>query len=263
MRRIRSVSFFALATAITAFAPGIAKASSISPHDDIIDVAVQAGSFQTLVAAVEAAGLVETLRGDGPFTVFAPTDEAFSRLPAGTVDNLLRPENRDQLVALLTLHVVSGKVESRDILNVGEAQTLNGKPLSIGLRVGGAQVIQADVLASNGIIHVIDEVLIPQESSASTSMAMNLIRTAVSRGAPLYNQGHIAACTALYVDTAHALLGMDSRVRAAVQHPLSRAIEQMNDSHDASERAWAMRRGLDNAYAALSHSLMSSNLSGH
>lgn len=128
---------------------------------DIVDVAVEAGSFNTLAAALEAAGLVHTLKGDGPFTVFAPTDEAFAKLPAGTVETLLKPENKDQLIAILTYHVVPGKVMSSDILNVAAAPTVNGKAAPIGLRVGNANVTQADIPASNGVIHVIDTVLLP------------------------------------------------------------------------------------------------------
>ena len=129
--------------------------------DDIVDVAVKAGSFNTLVAAVKAAGLVETLKGDGPFTVFAPTDEAFAALPAGTVEDLLKPENKDRLIAILTYHVVSGKVMSTDLLTTASAKTVNGASASFGLRVGDANVVKADIAASNGVIHVIDSVLIP------------------------------------------------------------------------------------------------------
>ena len=129
--------------------------------DDIVDVAVKAGSFETLVAAVSAADLVATLKSDGPFTVFAPTDEAFAKLPAGTVENLLKPENKDQLVAILTYHVVPGKIMSSDLLTTAAATTVNGQDAPIGLRVGDANVISADIEASNGVIHVIDTVLIP------------------------------------------------------------------------------------------------------
>jgi uncharacterized surface protein with fasciclin (FAS1) repeats len=134
---------------------------------DIVDVAVGAGSFNTLVAAVQAAGLVETLKGEGPFTVFAPTDEAFAALPAGTVENLLLPENKDQLVAILTYHVVPGKVMSTDLSNGMEAATVQGANVTImtegGVKVNGANVVTADVEASNGVIHVIDAVILPPE----------------------------------------------------------------------------------------------------
>ena len=129
--------------------------------DDIVDVAVKAGTFTTLAAALTAADLVGTLKGDGPFTVFAPTDEAFAKLPEGTVANLLKPENKDQLVAILTYHVVAGKVMSGDLLTMSSATTVNGQAAPIGLRVGNANVVTADIEASNGVIHVIDSVLLP------------------------------------------------------------------------------------------------------
>ena len=150
-------------TAAAAFAlPTVSNAASA----DIVDTAVSAGSFNTLVAAVQAAGLVETLKGDGPFTVFAPTDEAFAALPAGTVENLLKPENRDQLVAILTYHVVPGKVMSGDLQGTQtSAPTVNGDTVDINafgdVLVDGAQVVQADIETSNGVIHVIDEVILP------------------------------------------------------------------------------------------------------
>jgi len=133
---------------------------------DIVDTAVAAGSFDTLVAAVEAAGLVETLKGDGPFTVFAPTDEAFAALPEGTVDALLEPENRDQLIAVLSYHVVAGKVSSEQVVDLSSAETLHGGSLSIengydGVRINGANIVQVDIETSNGVIHVIDQVLLP------------------------------------------------------------------------------------------------------
>lgn len=128
---------------------------------DIVDIAAEAGSFNTLVAALKAADLVSTLKGDGPFTVFAPTDEAFAKLPEGTLEMLLKPENKHKLVDILTFHVVSGKVTSSDLLSTSSATTVNGKSAPIGLRVGNANVVTADIMASNGVIHVIDTVLLP------------------------------------------------------------------------------------------------------
>jgi uncharacterized surface protein with fasciclin (FAS1) repeats len=137
---------------------------------DIVDTAVEAGSFSTLVAAVKAADLVETLKGDGPFTVFAPTDDAFAKLPDGTVENLLKPENKEQLASILTYHVIPGKVMSSDIAGkTVEVETVEGSNLSIdatdGVMVDNATVVQADVEASNGVIHVIDTVVMPGSSS--------------------------------------------------------------------------------------------------
>jgi uncharacterized surface protein with fasciclin (FAS1) repeats len=135
---------------------------------DIVETAANAGSFDTLVAAVEAAGLVETLKGDGPFTVFAPTDEAFARLPEGTVDSLLQPENKEQLVALLTYHVVPGKVMSSDIAGQEmQVKTAQGSPVSIdatdgALKVDDSSVTQADMETDNGVIHAIDTVITPE-----------------------------------------------------------------------------------------------------
>jgi uncharacterized surface protein with fasciclin (FAS1) repeats len=142
-------------------------ASLASGQKDIVDTAVEAGSFNTLVAAVKAAGLAGTLKGDGPFTVFAPTDEAFAALPAGTVENLLKPENKDQLVSILTYHVVPAKVMSSDIAGKrAKVLTVEGDRLSVnarnGVKVDDASVVAADVVASNGVIHVIDQVLIPE-----------------------------------------------------------------------------------------------------
>jgi len=144
--------------------PSLLQYASVTP--DIVDTAVSAGSFNTLVAAVQAAGLVDTLKGPGPFTVFAPTDAAFAALPAGTVENLLMPQNIDQLRAVLTYHVVPGKVTSDQL--VGQrvmAQTVQGSTVDIdataGVMVDKASVTQADILTSNGVIHVIDSVLLP------------------------------------------------------------------------------------------------------
>ncbi|MEM7685776.1 MAG: fasciclin domain-containing protein [Pseudomonadota bacterium] len=133
---------------------------------DIVDTAVLANDFNTLVAAVQAAGLVDTLKGEGPFTVFAPTDAAFAALPEGTVEALLRPENKDQLVAILTYHVIPGKVMSADIAGTKvDAPTVQGQSVSIdatdGVTVDGASVVSADVETSNGVIHVIDKVILP------------------------------------------------------------------------------------------------------
>ena len=153
-----SISLFA----VTAFAGSYGHKTS----KDIVETASSNGSFTTLVAALEAAGLVETLQGDGPFTVFAPTDEAFAKLPAGTVESLLLPENKDQLTAILTYHVVAGKVTSAQVVTLESATTVNGQDVQIRVEkdivtVDGATVTAVDVMASNGVIHVIDEVILP------------------------------------------------------------------------------------------------------
>ena len=133
---------------------------------DIVDTAVSAGSFKTLAAALQAGGLIEALKSEGPFTVFAPTDEAFAKLPEGTVETLLKPENKDKLVAILKYHVVSGKVMAADVSKLKEAKTLNGQSVQIdttkGVKIDKANVIKADIPTSNGVIHVIDTVLLPE-----------------------------------------------------------------------------------------------------
>lgn len=141
-------------------------AYSSSHGKDIVDTAVAAGSFNTLVAAVKAADLVDTLKSEGPFTVFAPTDDAFAKLPAGTVEDLLKPENKEKLQAILLYHVVPGKVMAADVVNLTSAKTANDMDLKVMVdgkmvNINEAQVVQTDIMTSNGIIHVIDTVLIP------------------------------------------------------------------------------------------------------
>ena len=156
---------FPIVLALALLISGTALAGERSSHTpDIVDTAVSAGTFETLVAAVQAAGLVDTLKGDGPFTVFAPTDEAFAKLPAGTVDNLL--QNPEQLASILTYHVVAGKKKASDVVSATSLDTVQGQSLTIdtsnGVAVGGAKVLSTDIEASNGVIHVIDTVLLPQ-----------------------------------------------------------------------------------------------------
>jgi uncharacterized surface protein with fasciclin (FAS1) repeats len=156
---------FLTITSVALLAANSMAFAGSSYSKDIVDTAVGAGSFTTLVAAVQAAGLVDTLKGEGPFTVFAPTDEAFAALPEGTVATLLLPENKDQLISILTHHVVSGKVMSTDLSNGMMALTLQGSNVTImtnnGVSVNGANVVTADIEASNGVIHVIDAVILP------------------------------------------------------------------------------------------------------
>ncbi|GAB2620757.1 fasciclin domain-containing protein [Novilysobacter erysipheiresistens] len=163
---------------VAALALGLAAPLAVAGHHegehakpmqakgDIVDTAVAAGQFNTLAAALTAAGLVDTLKGNGPFTVFAPTDAAFAALPAGTVEDLLKPENKDKLVAILTYHVVPGRYPSGRVAGLDTATTVNGAAVDItaaegGVMVDGANVVTADVTATNGVIHVIDKVLMP------------------------------------------------------------------------------------------------------
>ena len=161
----RLVSFVAAALLLT-----LSTATYANPKpakQDIVDTAVAAGSFKTLVAALKAAGLVDTLKGKGPFTGFAPTDDAFAKLPAGTVDELLKPENKQKLIAILTYHVVAGKVAAAQAMKLNSAKTVNGESLNISadggtVKINDATVTKADIMCSNGVIHVIDTVLMPK-----------------------------------------------------------------------------------------------------
>ena len=160
------VAFFVVAMTLVLSLGAFAhpKASS---NKDIVETAVAAGSFKTLATALQAAGLVDTLKGKGPFTVFAPTDEAFAKLPAGTLEDLLKPENKEKLVAILTYHVVPGKVMTAQVTKMHSAKTVNGQSLTISVQDGtvildNAKVTKTDIMCSNGVIHVIDSVVLPK-----------------------------------------------------------------------------------------------------
>ncbi len=175
-KSLRLALGFASVLAVAGMGLMLSNASTVQAHNhkagkadkkDIVDTAVAAGSFKTLAAALGAADLVNTLKSEGPFTVFAPTDEAFAKLPAGTVENLLKPENKAQLVSILTYHVVPGKVKAADVVKLSSAKTVNGAEVSIAVvngKVvlnGSSTVTATDIGASNGVIHVIDSVILP------------------------------------------------------------------------------------------------------
>jgi uncharacterized surface protein with fasciclin (FAS1) repeats len=167
MKNLKSLFLATVFVSITGFAANAqTQMASKSISMDIVDLAISQENLSTLVAAVKAGGLVETLKGKGPFTVFAPTNEAFAALPAGTLESLLKPENKEQLVQILTYHVVSGKVMSTDLKDGMAAKTVQGGEVKIGIskdgvKVNDAKVTKADVNASNGVVHVIDKVILP------------------------------------------------------------------------------------------------------
>ena len=165
-----SIKMLAMGTLVaTALGFGLAPGSRAAAESkDIVDTAVSAGSFKTLAKALQAADLVSTLKGEGPFTVFAPTDDAFAKLPAGTVENLLKPENRDKLRRILTYHVVAGKVMAADVVKLQSAKAVSGDTITVAARGGdvkvdAATVVKTDIAASNGVIHVIDSVIMPKD----------------------------------------------------------------------------------------------------
>jgi transforming growth factor-beta-induced protein len=236
------------------------------------DIAQQAqrNHFNTLLAAAKAAGLVDTLKSDGPLTVFAPTDEAFAKLGEDTVQSLLKPENRAKLTSILAYHVVTQRVFSDDALKAGSAQTVQGVRLSFtladgALRVNNARLIRTDIDASNGVIHVIDRVLIPSNPAAGSAGSAEMmaaptpdtspaaiIATAIDRGVPLFNNGQPAACAAVYEVATLGLLALpEGNIPAAARTALSSALSTARTQPDAAERAWTLRRGLDAALEAL------------
>ena len=167
MKRKLNVSIFAaFAAALLLLATDLLAGSYGKKQSDIVDTAVSAGTFNTLAAALEAGGLVDTLKADGPYTVFAPTDEAFAKLPDGTVETLLLPENKDKLVEILTYHVVAGKVTAAEVVTLESAKTANGSDIAIRVVdetvfINDSRVVATDIGASNGIIHVVDTVILP------------------------------------------------------------------------------------------------------
>lgn len=161
---ITSMAAVVLAVVGLAIGSNFARAT----NQDVVDTAVDAGQFKTLATALKAAGLIETLKRPGPFTVFAPTDEAFAKLPPGTVENLLKPENKAKLTAILTYHVVPGAVKAEEVTKLNEAKTVNGAMVKVSSDAGNvmindAKIVTADIAASNGVIHVIDKVILPPE----------------------------------------------------------------------------------------------------
>lgn len=215
----------------------------------IVDVATAAGSFKTLLAAASAAGLAEVLASEGPFTVLAPTDEAFSKLPDGTVATLLKPENRAQLVALLKGHVIEGRISLAKALEAGSGVSLGDSKIPFQfkdgrVRVGNATLIEADLAASNGIIHVIDQVLIPVSNPTKPLSSSGLIALSIERGVTLFNKGETAACAAIYEITCEALRVRDD-VPEASRKELARALKAASAEPSDREKAWILRGGID------------------
>ena len=216
---------------------------------NIVETAIAAGNFETLVAAVQAADLAETLSGEGTFTVFAPTDAAFEKLPAGTVESLLEPANKSQLEGILLYHVVPGQKGASEVLAVSSLTTVNGADVSISTQggdafVNDAMIVTTDIQTSNGVIHVIDSVLLP--SSMSRSGAMSMINNAINRGAPIFNAGHHSQCCDIYMD---AMVNISN---AGIEHAddrtmslVSTTLDNARNTHDMTERAWVLRRGMD------------------
>ena len=210
-------------------------------------------SLISLLAAIKAAGLVEALKGKGPLTVFAPNDDAFAKLPKGTVEELLKPANRDKLTAILTYHVVPGKI----LLATQSPLTLQGQALAIKntgvTEVNGAKVLAADIIASNGVIQVIDTVLLPPVKKVTpVQAARSMIELAIERGVPLFNDGQHAACAAVYEVTIESLLkSQNEALGDKDRDALQEALGKMRAEGDPRRQAWILRRALDTVYENL------------
>lgn len=224
--------------------------------------AIEAGNFTTLVKALQAAKLVEALSGEGPFTVFAPTDQAFGKLPKESLESLLRPENRDKLAGILKYHVVPGRIYSDQALKAGSARTLQGATVRIaaddsGARINDAKLTATDIETSNGVIHVIDTVLLPpKDKRTSAAELRTMIEGSVWRGARLYNRGHYRASVEEYERTArymvdHAAGTLTHRAMSSLHGSLNHA----SRTHCMATRAWILRGGLDAAYESMSRSV--------
>lgn len=222
---------------------------------NIVEVAQAAGGFKTLLAAAKAADLAGALSGKGPLTVFAPTDEAFAKLPAGTVDTLLKPENRAQLVDILKYHVIAGNVPLTKALELREGTTLQGSKVPVRfedgrVKVGPASMVKADIPASNGVIHVIDQVLIPAKTAAEPLGAAGLIELAIAKGVPLFNGGDAAGCAAVYEVTCEALRGMPG-LSDELRKDLSNYLKKAKAEDSVRQRAWILREAIDGAWIKL------------
>ncbi|MEQ9461423.1 MAG: fasciclin domain-containing protein [Phycisphaeraceae bacterium] len=231
---------------------------------DLVEVAVATGKFSKLVNAVIAAGLADALKGEGPLTVFAPTDAAFEALGSEAYEALLRPENREKLVAVLTYHVVSGRVLAGDLRDDRSYETLNGAGVRVDLdgeggpRVNASRIVVTDVAARNGVIHVIDRVLLPPDPSMTGfngAAAIRVIDAAVSRGVPLFNDGEEEACRAVYEVAVIGLLALgDDVVPESIKKDLKTTLAAAGAMRDAEDAVWRLRSGLDTARALLASS---------
>jgi uncharacterized surface protein with fasciclin (FAS1) repeats len=225
----------------------------------IVDEALADGRFKILAAALSEAELIGIFQGDGPFTVFAPTDAAFAKLPEGMVETLLKSENVDQLKAILSYHVVAGKVSAGDALNAKSAATINGQTVEFAIKdgmfnVGGATILETDIACDNGVIHVIDQVLIPSKGEKKAMKKVDpvaLIEDAIERGVPTFNHGDPAGCAEIYRECLE-VLGADDAIDAELRGVLRKVLAGA-EGVGVAERAWLFRRGLDVAYQTIAH----------
>lgn len=232
-----------------------APSEEAAAEADLITVAREAGMFNTLLAALDAAGLTDTVSALEGVTLFAPTDQAFDQLPEGTVSSLLEPGNKEQLVRILTYHVIESEVPFSAATTLKRATALNGEDLAIEVKKGAlflneARVIENDIDTANGVLHVIDAVLLPPDPS-ERSPVITLIDSAIRRGVPLFNSGNPQACSDLYELAAEALLLLpEAELQESQRQKLSEALQRSKGQHCATKRAWTMRGALDETLEA-------------
>lgn len=240
---------------------GLTNETALAGHhgkgDNIVETAADAGQFETLLAAATAAGLAPALSNDGPFTVFAPTDEAFGALPSGTVETLLKPENKDQLANILKFHVVSGRVGSDALEDGATLDTLAGPRVTFtateqGFSIEGARIVATDIDASNGIVHVIDRVILPPDSM-SRSDAGRAIDRAISRGVPMFNHGNPAGTVDIYDDAMRSILA-SAPLSTSERNRLERGLRASEHASSARESAWQLRYAMDDVRESLHRS---------
>lgn len=248
----------------------ILSGSALAADKDIVDTAVDSGKFTILAKALKAADLVDALKSDGPFTVFAPTDDAFKRLPKGTIETLLKPENKPQLVNILTYHVVKGKVDGSTAVGLKKGKALNGEEFKVefknaALNINNARVIATDIQASNGIIHVIDNVLIPKKKAAPAKVAkkanepkskaeasLAIMDQAIDTGVDLFNNGDTAACAGIYKIAVMSVL--EIKPKALDKNDLNvlrKALNTVANSDDSRKNAWTLRKAMNKTYVKL------------
>lgn len=221
---------------------------------NLVETAAQAGTFETLLAAAKAAGLVSALSGDGPLTVFAPTDDAFGALPAGTIQSLLKPENRDTLKRILSFHVVSGKIGSDALENDVSLATLAGPKMTFtateqGFSVEGARILSTDIDASNGVVHVIDRVMMPPKKMSRRD-AQNMILSAINKGAPMFNHGNPAGTVEVYANAVETLLS-SAELAQLEKEILQNGLSNAKAADSIQQSAWELRYTLDDTMQLL------------
>ena len=228
--------------------------STAATPGNLAEVAVKAGNFKSLVKALEASELVDALTRDTSYTVFAPTDDAFGKLPESLLASLFQPENKEMLKTILLYHVVPGTLGSKEVSSVRKLSTLAGEAIQIrssegGVKIDQATVVQANVQASNGVIHVMDEVLLPasiKEQLAIKTPVMALLERAIELGVPHFNHGNHQACADIYETASMGLLNMDKGAMSDAQRKmLSRVMQTASQMHDSSGRAWTFRKAFD------------------